>query len=255
MKNSLEIKDLSIGYKNKPVSHSINFKLNAGELCSIVGINGIGKSTLLRTLVGLQPKINGQILVEDSDLASISHQDLAKNISLVLTEPIASKNLTVLELIALGRQPHTNWLGRLSQTDRDQITKSIAVFKLESMQNRKCFELSDGQLQRVLIARSMAQDTPIIVLDEPTTHLDLSHKVEIFKLLQQLAHEHDKTILLTTHELDMAIQLSDKLLILDEKGNPFGSPQELIEKGCFETLFPKELVQFDAKTRTFQLKK
>ena len=254
MNSVIHISDLAIGYKNQIVTQNINFQLGAGELNAIIGINGIGKSTLLRTLAGLQKKIKGNILLSGQDLESFSVKSLAQDMSIVLAEPMATKNLTVKELIALGRQPHTNWLGTLTDSDKKHIANSLELFKLNNLSEKKCYELSDGQLQRVLLARTAAQDTPIILLDEPTTHLDLSHKIEILKLLKQLAHDHKKTIVFTTHELDLAIQLCDKILILDGTENDFGSPCELIEKGSFDRLFPKESVLFDAKTGKFGLK-
>ncbi|MFT6994755.1 MAG: iron complex transport system ATP-binding protein, partial [Maribacter sp.] len=169
--------------------------------------------------------------------------------------PIASKNLTVLELIALGRLPYTNWLGTLAKQDKTQIENCLLQLDLKDLQHKKCHELSDGQLQRVLIARAMAQDTPLILLDEPTTHLDLYHKAQILKLLKQLAKTYQKTVLFTTHEIDLAIQLCDKILILDGTKNPFGQPCELIEHGAFEQLFPTDMITFDATTGSFKVKK
>ena len=255
MQEVLIAEKLSIGYKNRKVAQNINFELRQGQFCAIVGINGIGKSTLLRTLANLQSYLDGKIRINQIALKEYPHSKLAQEIALVLTEPIATKNLTVRELVALGRQPYTNWLGNLSEPDKTKIALSLNTFQLEALQSRKCYELSDGQLQRVLIAKAMTQDTPIILLDEPTTHLDLSHKVQIFKLLQKLAHEHQKTILFTTHEIDLAIQLCDKMLILDGADNPFGEPCELIEKGSFSKLFPSEMVEFDVKTGSFKVKK
>ncbi|UJH67677.1 ABC transporter ATP-binding protein [Allomuricauda sp. SCSIO 65647] len=252
-KKSIAVSDLSIGYKDLVLINELSFQLNKGEFCAIVGVNGIGKSTLLRTLAKLQVKLQGDILVQEKLMGKLSQSALAKKISVVLTEPIASKNLTVQELIALGRQPYTNWLGTLTEHDREIILRSLKTFGLENIQHKKCHELSDGQQQRVFIARAMAQDTSLILLDEPTTHLDLHHKVQIFKLLQQLAHGHDKTILFTTHEIALAIQLCDKMLILDGKENPFGEPCQLIEQGHFERLFPKEMVRFDARTGSFKV--
>lgn len=255
MQNTVHIKNLNIGYGEKVIASNIDFALTKGELCAIVGVNGIGKSTLLRTLAKLQPKLSGEILFNDQHLDSHTPSALSKILSVVLTDPIATKNLTAKELVALGRQPYTNWIGMLNKRDKTSISQSIKLFELERLQHKKCFELSDGQLQRVLIARTMAQDTSLILLDEPTTHLDLFHKVQILKLLQKLAHEHHKSILFTTHEIDLAIQLCDKILILDGKTNPFGQPCELIEQGCFESLFPSEMVQFDAKTGSFKITK
>ena len=251
----LAVKELSIGYKSKVVAKNIGFSLEPGILCGIVGINGIGKSTLLRTLGGFQPKLNGTITLQQNRLEDHSPSHLAKQLSVVLTEQPASKNLTVQELIALGRQPYTNWLGSLSKQDKDHIQQSLDVFLLADLRHTKCHELSDGQLQRVLIARAMAQDTPLILLDEPTTHLDLYHKAQILKMLQHLAHQNQKTIVFTSHEIDLAIQLCDKILILNGEDNPFGDPCELIEQKHFERLFPTEMVQFDAKTGSFKVNK
>ncbi|MEM9078860.1 MAG: ABC transporter ATP-binding protein [Bacteroidota bacterium] len=246
---------LSIGYSSATIAENISFSLSEGTLCGIVGINGIGKSTLLRTLGGLQPTLSGKIEILRNELERLSYVQLAQKRSMVLTEQSTSKNLTVQELIGLGRQPHTNWLGRLTKRDKNRIEESITTFLLDKLRHRKCHELSDGQFQRVLIARAMAQDTPLILLDEPTTHLDLHHKVQILKLLQQLAHNQQKTIVFTTHEVDLAIQLCDKMLILDGTLNPFGEPCQLIDEKHFENLFPSEMVQFDAKTGTYKVKK
>lgn len=254
-KHNILAENLTIGYSSKVVSEDINFRLSSGDLCAIVGVNGVGKSTLLRTLGGLQPKLSGSIQINDSSLESYASSTLAKELSVVLTEQPASKNLTVQELIALGRQPYTNWIGTLGQEDKKQVQESLTSFLLEDLRHSKCHELSDGQLQRVLIARAMAQDTPLIFLDEPTTHLDLYHKVQILKLLQELTHSKQKTIIFTTHEIDLAIQLCDKILILDGAENPFGSPCELIEQKHFEQLFPSEMVLFDAKTGSFKVNK
>lgn len=254
-KHTITVKNLTVGYKNKTVANNIDFSMEPGQLCAIVGINGIGKSTLLRTLGKLQPKLSGEITINGKALELRSSFELAKTLSFVLTEQPASKNLTVQELIALGRQPYTNWIGTLTTEDKRQVEESLSSFLLEDLRHNKCHELSDGQLQRVLIARAMAQDTPLILLDEPTTHLDLYHKVQILKLLQQLAHTKQKTIIFTTHEIDLAIQLADKILILDGKENPFGSPSELIEQKCFEELFPSKMVQFDSKTGSFKVNK
>lgn len=254
-KTTIEARELAIGYKNTVVSKNISFKLHTKELCAIIGINGIGKSTLLRTLGKLQPQLSGTILIEEQLLENYNPLNFAKQTSVVLTEPIASKNLTVQELITLGRQPYTNWLGSLTAADKKHINQSILNFELEKFKKKKCHELSDGQLQRVLIARAMAQDTPLILLDEPTTHLDLYHKVKILKLLQQLAHQYGKTILFTTHEIDLAIQLCDKILLLDGVENSFASPCELIKKGSFDTIFPSEMVRFDAKSGSFKVNK
>jgi len=224
-------------------------------LIAIVGVNGIGKSTLLRTLGNVQPKLSGEIDLKGKSLELYRSNELATEISLVLTEPIASKNLTVIELISLGRQPYTNWIGSLSNTDKEKIKTAIEMVGLKGLQYKKCYELSDGQLQKVMIARAVAQDTSIMLLDEPTTHLDLYHKAQILKLLQQIAHKTNKTIVFTTHEIELGIQLADKILLMEKGKTNFGTPKELIESGNFETMFPTDTITFDPKTASFKINK
>ena len=249
----LKAVDLEVGYRNRSVAKSINFNLSAGELTGIIGINGIGKSTLLRTLGNVQPKLSGSILIGDTPLEDFTALELASQISVVLTEPLASKNMSVLELIALGRQPYTNWIGALSDEDRLRINDAVALLSLEELKHLKCFELSDGQMQRVMIARAIAQDTDIILLDEPTTHLDLYHKVQILNLLKSIAHQTGKAIIFTSHEIEMAIQLCDTIVVLDGEKNHFDTPKILIESKAFDRLFPTDLVTFDAITRSFKI--
>lgn len=255
----MKAKKLSIGYtsrkKNTFIANDINFALSKGELGAIVGINGIGKSTLLRTLGRVQPKLSGSVFIDNKPIESLKSDDLATLVSVVLTEPIASKNLTVFQLVSLGRHPYTNWIGTLSAEDQSKILKAIKILELEPLQNTKCYELSDGQLQKVMIAKALAQDTEIILLDEPTTHLDLYHKVHILKLLQRIAHDTKKVVLYTTHEIDLAIQLCDKIFIMNSDTNNFGAPCELIESKSFEDLFPKDTITFNPKTGSFKINK
>jgi len=167
-----------------------------------VGANGIGKSTLLRTLTNVQKPLSGEIYINSKSVLDYEPVELAQQLSLVLTEQIASKNLSVFELVALGRQPYTNWMGNLSQEDITITNKALAQTNIEALKTKKCFELSDGQLQKVMIARALAQDTDLIILDEPTTHLDMYHKAYILKLLKKLAKDTGKTILYSSHEID-----------------------------------------------------
>lgn len=248
---------LSIGYQtNKEViaiAQDIQFSMQEGELGAIVGSNGIGKSTLLRTLTKIQPSLSGTIQIYGKPLNDYRDLDLARVISLVLTEPIASKNMTVSEIIALGRQPYTNWMGTLSANDIAKVKEVIEMVSLKTIAHKKCFEISDGQLQRVMIARALAQDTEIIMLDEPTTHLDLYHKVQILKLLRRIAKETCKTILFTSHEIELSIQLCDKMLLMNTESYSFGTPNQLIELGAFDKLFPPDTVTFNSETRNFQI--
>ncbi|GGX15017.1 ABC transporter ATP-binding protein [Aquimarina muelleri] len=236
------------------IATDINLKLHQGELIGLVGANGIGKSTLLRTLSRVQPALHGKVLLSDQDIQSFKSVELASQLSIVLTEQIASKNLTVQELVALGRQPYTNWVGTMAEADIEKIRKAIEITHITSLVNKRCFELSDGQMQKALIARAIAQDTPFIMLDEPTTHLDIYHKAYILKLLKRLAFETKKTILFSTHEIDFAIQLCDKMIVMNRDGFEFGRPKELIQCRAFSSLFPEDLILFDTQTGSYKVR-
>jgi len=254
---ALKVSDLSIGYKTKKhttiVSQGINFAVQQGELVAIIGVNGIGKSTLLRTLGKVQQALGGEIVLDGKKLEEYKEQQLASKVSVVLTEKIASNNLTVQELIALGRQPYTNWIGSLTKTDKEKISEAIKLVQLTELQHKKCYELSDGQLQKVMLARALAQDTSIILMDEPTSHLDLYHKATILKLLRKIAHQTKKTILFTTHEIEVALQLCDKILILEKEQSSFGSPAKLIKNNKFDALFPEDTIAFDKVSGSFKI--
>ncbi|MFG6685497.1 ABC transporter ATP-binding protein [Mariniflexile sp. HNIBRBA6329] len=255
----LKTEDLSIGYQSKKaqtlVASHINIELHKGELVGLVGGNGIGKSTLLRTITNVQDALSGAIFINGEPIKKYPALDLAKLLSLVLTEQMMSKNLSVFELVALGRQPYTNWVGNLSENDIAIINTALSQTNIIDLKQKRCFELSDGQLQKVMIARALAQDTDLIILDEPTTHLDMYHKAYILKLLQKLAKETGKTILFSSHEIDLAIQLCDKLIVMSSNQVVSDTPCHLISKGVFETLFPKDLIAFDEKTGSFRVKK
>lgn len=255
----LKTEQLSIGYKTKKtitvVAENINIELQKGELVGLVGANGIGKSTLLRTLTGVQNPLCGEVFINTKNITTFQPEELAKSLSLVLTEQVASKNLSVFELVALGRQPYTNWVGNLSDNDISIVNTALEQANISGLKHKKCFELSDGQLQKVMIARALAQDTDLIILDEPTTHLDMYHKAYILKLLQKLAKETNKTILFSSHEIDLAIQLCDKMIVMTKDNVVSDSPCNLISKGVFQSLFPKDLIDFDDNTGSFRVKK
>lgn len=257
-KKILTTSNLSIGYKSKKdaitIAKNLNLSLENGQLVALVGANGIGKSTLLRTLTGIQKQLAGSVLLNDKDILSYNTLALAQNLSLVLTEKLPPSNLTVFELIALGRQPYTNWLGKLSEEDLEKINQAIALTHIEHLVDKKHHEISDGQLQIVLIARALAQDTPLIILDEPTTHLDLFHKVSVFKLLKKLSQETNKCILFSTHDIDLAIQLSDEMIVMTEDTVEQDQPCNLITKGTFDTIFKDENLFFDKERGKFSFK-
>lgn len=256
---ALDVRELSVGYFSRKnttvVAENITFSAQEGELIGLVGANGIGKSTLLRTLSQMQPPLSGSISIQETNLTALTGLQLATRLSVVLTEPPASKNLTVQELVSLGRQPYTNWMGTLAERDTEKINWALDSTDTLVLAKRKCFELSDGQLQRVAIARALAQDTPLIILDEPTTHLDVYHRAYILKLLKTLARETKKTILFSTHEIDLAIQLADKMVVMTETGTYYDTPHTLIEAGLFDSLFPKDTIHFDSETGRFTIKK
>lgn len=251
----LQTQNLSIGYTSKAttktVASEISIQLEPGKLIGLVGANGIGKSTLLRTLTGIQKPLSGTVLLNEKSIESYEPLALAQQISVVLTEKLPPSNLTVYELIALGRQPYTNWLGKLSEVDKIQIDKAIELTEIKHLIHQKHYEISDGQLQKVLIARALAQDTALIVLDEPTTHLDLLHKVSLFKLLKKLTAETQKCILFSTHDIDLAIQLSDEMIVMEGKTVVQDQPCNLISRGIFSSLFKNEHIQFDASKGKF----
>jgi iron complex transport system ATP-binding protein len=255
----LTTKNLEIGYQRQggitSVSRGISFQVSEGEMAAIVGVNGIGKSTLLRTLARVQPKLAGGIEVHGSAIENYTSKAWATEVSVVLTEPLAAKNLSVQQLIGLGRHPYTNWVGTLSGKDISIIREAIHLMGLDPLKYKKCHELSDGQLQKVMIGRALAQDTRIMLLDEPTTHLDLYHKVQILKLLQDIAHKKKKIVLYTTHEIDLAIQLCDKILIMQKEQNTFADPESLIRLEHFSRLFPSDAIRFDSETGSFKINK
>jgi len=251
----LTTNNLSIGYGskkgNKEIAKNINIELQKGELVCLVGRNGIGKSTLLRTLSKMQPRLGGEILLENKSIDDYSRIDLAKIISLVLTERIPSSNLTVHELIALGRQPYTNWIGKLLQEDLDHIKEAIDQSHLTELINDRCDKLSDGQLQRAMICRALAQNTHLIILDEPTAHLDVQHKIETFRLLKKIAHELNRAILISTHEIQLATQIADTLWLMTDKNIISGKPSELIESDQINLLFDSNSIYFDKESNQF----
>ena len=254
-KNILSTSNLSIGYTTKKekntIASDLNLNLEAGKLIALVGANGIGKSTLLRTLTAIQKPLKGTVLLNEKNIREYNSLELAQNLSLVLTEKLPPSNLTVFELIALGRQPYTNWLGKLYEDDYEKIKQAIALTHIEHLIQKKHNEISDGQLQIVLIARALAQDTPLIILDEPTTHLDLPHKVSVFKLLKKLSQETDKCILFSTHDVDLAIQLSDEMIVMTEENVVQDQPCNLISNGVFNSLFKDNAITFDGEKGKF----
>lgn len=253
----LQASSISIGYSHKKeqsiVAANIDLSLKKGKLVALIGANGIGKSTLLRTITGIQKTISGTVSLNGKNIHESDALTLAQNLSVVLTEKLPPSNLTVFELIALGRQPYTNWIGKLTDTDIVKVNEAMEMTQISHLAAKKHYEISDGQLQKVLIARALAQDTPLIVLDEPTTHLDLLHKVSLFKLLKKLTQETQKCILFSTHDIDMAIQLSDEMIVMTPETVLQDQPCNFITNGTFNTLFKDDHIVFDNEKGKFMI--
>lgn len=254
----LQTHGLSIGYRQKGISKPLTEKLDLaiypGELICLLGPNGSGKSTLIRTLAGLQPMLEGSVEIQNQLIHELKTVELAQKLSLVLTERVQTGNLNVYSLIALGRYPYSNWLGNLSKEDKKMIRWAMEATQTEAFADKKVNQLSDGQCQKVMLARALAQDTPLIILDEPTAHLDLPNRISMMRLLHQLARQTNKSILLSTHELDLALQTAHQVwLLLPEGQLKTGVPEDLVLKGTFEAAFNTEGFQFDKATGTFTI--
>ena len=239
----IHTQSLAIGYIeggiNKVLQENINLSLSSGEIISLMGQNGVGKTTFIKTLSGLHKGISGSVLHQDRLIDEFSKSALAKQISVVLTEKPFAAHLSVIELIALGRHPYSNWLGRLSTSDKQAIDVAMNQTNINYLARKKLYQLSDGQFQKVMIARALAQETDLIILDEPTAHLDLSNKIEIMLLLKSIAG-NGKGVLIATHDLQVSLQLSDRLWLFNFNRPVLdGCPEDLILQGAIDqTLFP-----------------
>lgn len=246
--------NLSIGYRNYVVQSNLNLVVDKGNLICMLGTNGCGKSTLLRTLAGLQPSLAGKVFLQGQSLVDLSAQQKAKLFALVLTDPVETKNMTVYDVIALGRYPYSSWLGNLSEEDKHFIQRALLQVKLQHKAFSRISELSDGERQRIMIARALAQDTPLILLDEPTAHLDLPNRVDTMLLLRRLAHETGKAVVLSTHELDLALQTADKLWLMSpQKGMYCGLPEDLVLSGAFQEVFASQSFFFNPANGNFSV--
>jgi len=248
---------LTIGYPKKGgeadvILSNLSLEVHSGQVVCILGPNGSGKSTLLRSLSGIQAALEGEINVLDQEVSTHSQKKLARLLSVVLTDRVDVRNLTVYQLVSMGRYPHNDWLGRLSKDDKEIVDRSISQVNLTDFTHRDVDELSDGEQQRVMIAKALAQDTPLIILDEPTAHLDLPNRVVIMRLLRDLATSTGKAILLSSHDLDLALQSSDWLWLIP-KGGPVikGMPEDLVLNGSFEASFDTKMVHFNPASGSF----
>lgn len=230
---------LTVGYGGLPLFKDLHLQLNPGELVCFMGPNGCGKSTLIKTLAGLLPSLSGTLPKTDE-----------KHVAVVLTDRVHSQHMTVRELITYGRYPYLGWDLKLSASDKEIISSSIELVRIGNLINKKINELSDGQMQMVMIARALVQDTPVMLLDEPTAHLDLNNRLEIMNLLRRLAKEKNKSILLATHELDLALQTADKVWLAYDHTIKVGIPEDLVLDGSFDSVF--QFKGYDLKTGKVQ---
>lgn len=256
--NTIHIKELSIGYPGKGnikvVAEHINASLNSGELTCLLGANGIGKSTLLRTLSAFQPKLGGEVRILDKEIGEYTNQEFSTVVSVVLTEKCDIRNMTVTELVGLGRSPYTGFWGTLSEDDERTIERSIALVKIEDLAHRMLHTLSDGERQKVMIAKALAQETPVIFLDEPTAFLDFPSKVDMMQLLHRLSRQTGKTIFLSTHDLELALQIADKIWLMDKtNGVTIGTPEDLSLNGSLSNFFARKGIVFDLETGLFRV--
>jgi iron complex transport system ATP-binding protein len=251
---TLRLENLSIGYTEhhktiKTVMKGLNASLYSGQLTCLLGANGVGKSTLLKTLSAFQRPLSGQILLEGQSLSNYSTHQLSKLISIVLTEKPRVRNMTIAEMVGLGRSPYTGFWGRLSARDKKVVGDSLDLIGITALKDRFIQTLSDGERQKMMIAKALAQQTPIIFLDEPTAFLDFPSKVEMLLLLRRLAHEMDKTVFLSTHDFELVLQVADVLWLMDEKqGLSAGSPKELSESGDLSRYVERKGIAFDRET-------
>ena len=255
---TIHIEKLSIGYPSKGdvkvVASDICAGINSGELTCLLGANGVGKSTLLRTLSAFQPKLSGEIRIQGKEIGSYTDKQLSKVISVVLTEKCDIRNMTSVELIGLGRSPYTGFWGTLSKEDKEVVDHAINLVGISHLAHRMVHTLRDGERQKVMIAKALAQETPVIFLDEPTAFLDFPSKVEMMQLLHQLSRQTDKTIFLSTHDLELALQIADKIWLMDKvNGVTIGTPEDLSLDGTLSSFFARKGIVFDLETGLFRV--
>jgi iron complex transport system ATP-binding protein len=255
----LSIENMATGYRHprRPdytVSADISIDLNRGELVCLIGPNGSGKSTLLRTLAGMQPPLHGKTEISGKVVQEMHPVERARSISVVLTDRVDTGFLNAYTLVSLGRYPHTDWAGSLTARDEEVIEWALASIGAKDLSARIFAELSDGEKQKVMIARALAQESEIIILDEPTAFLDVPRRVEIMGLLKRLSSSQGKAVLLSTHDLDLALRSADRIWLLSRQGQLFtGAPEDLVLQGIFEKTFRDEEVHFDPHYGTFTI--
>jgi len=257
---TIQIRQLSIGYPSRRgvtvVAEGISGAIRSGELTCLLGANGVGKSTLLRTLSAFQPKIGGEVIIQGRDLSGYTDKELSRLIGVVLTEKPDIRNMTVRELVSLGRSPYTDFWGNYSKDDLQIVDESIRQVGIVNLSRRPIQTLSDGERQKVMIAKALAQQTPVIYLDEPTAFLDYPSKVEVLQLLRRICSEAGKTVFLSTHDVELALQLADTVwLMTREQGVTIGSPQQLARERALARFIEREGITFNPETLAISVRK
>ena len=251
----IELRDITLAFGSRVLMADATATFRRGELVALLGRNGTGKSTLLRAISALGAVQRGDILVDGSPIGSMSSRELARSIAFVNTERVDVEALTAYDLVAIGRAPYTDWMGRLGAEDREIVERSLRLAGVEALACRTVDTLSDGECQRVMIARALAQQTDAILLDEPTSFLDLPNRYELCTLLRDLAHRENKCVLFSPHELDIALSLADSIALVDTPRLVHLPTAEMITSGHIERLFDSDHVKFDAATRAITLRR
>lgn len=249
----IELQHLTVGYGDKAVLSDISQTLKAGQMVCLLGANGVGKSTILRTLAGFLPPLSGKVLINGRDLPSLSISERSKAVSVVLTERVEVPYMKVTDLVGMGRSPYTGFFGTLDKEDKDIVGEAIEMVGITALAERTIDTLSDGERQKALLAKALAQQTPIILLDEPTAFLDFHAKVSILRLMLRLVHETNKTIFLSTHDVEMAIQLSDALWIVQDGKIQAGTTESLTKSGTLQRFLQTEGISYDEEERTISI--
>lgn len=254
----LELRNLYIGYDDDSdrhiVAETLSASLSCGQLTCLIGANGVGKSTLMRTMAAFQQPLRGEVCIGGRPLADYTPKELSGLVGVVLTERNLQADLTVEEVVGMGRSPYTNFWGTLSDEDVRIVDEAIRLVGLAGLRHRKIYQVSDGERQKAMIAKALAQQTPVILLDEPTAFLDYPSKIAMMQLLRRLAHEQDKLILLSTHDLEIAFQTADRLWLLRQDGLQDGTLDELSADGYISAFLDSDDLYYDIERKQIVLR-
>lgn len=250
----IQFKELTIGYGQRKLLDNVSAQMTEGQLIALLGRNGTGKSTLLRAMMGLGKPQQGAIFLQGKKIAEMKPEKLAQKISFVTTDKVRIANLSCEDVVALGRAPYTNWIGQLQPEDKERVREAMRLVSMSDYADKTMDKMSDGECQRIMIARALAQDTPVILLDEPTAFLDLPNRYELCLLLKRLAQQEGKCIIFSTHDLDIALSLCDSIMLIDNPQLYCLPTSEMTVSGHIERLFRNESVTFDAQEMRVRIK-